>query len=204
MIPNEAELAEQFGCARATVNRALRGLAEAGYLDRRRKAGTRVALNPVRKATLHIPVIHEEVETKGGHYGYALISRRLALPPLPVRSLLRLAAQDQLLQIRALHLSDGQPYAFEDRWVNPRAVPALLEQDLEQVSANAWLVRNMPYTKGTLSLAAAAADAETARVLGCMTGEPTFTLERTTWMGDQPITWVRLSYPPGHRITTEL
>ncbi|MCY0152430.1 GntR family transcriptional regulator [Hoeflea alexandrii] len=37
-IPNESELSVEFGCARATVNRALRGLAESGLLDRRRKA----------------------------------------------------------------------------------------------------------------------------------------------------------------------
>ena len=46
MIPGEEALAREFGCARATVNRALRDLAEAGVLERRRKAGTRVALQP--------------------------------------------------------------------------------------------------------------------------------------------------------------
>ena len=56
-IPHEADLAKQFGCARATVNRALRDLAEEGLLDRRRRAGTQVALNPVRKARLDIQVI---------------------------------------------------------------------------------------------------------------------------------------------------
>ena len=59
LIPNETDLAAEFGCARATVSRALRELADAGLLTRRRKAGTHVALNPVRKATLQIPVIHE-------------------------------------------------------------------------------------------------------------------------------------------------
>lgn len=43
VIPNEADLTIKFGCARATVNRAQRALAEAGILERRRKAGTRVA-----------------------------------------------------------------------------------------------------------------------------------------------------------------
>ena len=38
-IPDEAELAAEFGCARATVNRALRDLAEAGLLERKRKGG---------------------------------------------------------------------------------------------------------------------------------------------------------------------
>jgi DNA-binding GntR family transcriptional regulator len=59
-IPHEAELAGEFGCARATVNRALRELAEAGLLERRRKAGTRVSLNPVRKATFEIPIIRQD------------------------------------------------------------------------------------------------------------------------------------------------
>ena len=48
------ELAAEFGCARSTVNRALRELAEAGFLERRRKAGTRISPDPVRKATLKI------------------------------------------------------------------------------------------------------------------------------------------------------
>lgn len=204
MIPNEADLAAEFGCARATVNRALRVLAEAGYLDRRRKAGTRVALNPVRKATLHIPVIREEVEAKGGTYGYALISRETGFPPLPVRSMLGLSAQDRLLHIRALHLLNGAPYALEDRWANPLAVPGLLDVDLERTSANAWLVQNVPYTRGTLALSAAAADADTARHLGCLEGEALFVIERTTWTADAPITWVRLSYRPGHRLTTTI
>jgi GntR family histidine utilization transcriptional repressor len=65
LIPTEETLAQEFGCARATVNRALRELAGAGVLERRRKAGTRVALLPVRKATLEIPVIRQEIEARG-------------------------------------------------------------------------------------------------------------------------------------------
>jgi GntR family histidine utilization transcriptional repressor len=69
LIPNEADLAQEFGCARTTVNRALRALAENGLLDRRRKAGTRVAAQPVAKATLDIAVIRREVEERGQKYG---------------------------------------------------------------------------------------------------------------------------------------
>ena len=38
LIPNEADLAIEFGCARSTVNRALRSLAESGWLDRQGNA----------------------------------------------------------------------------------------------------------------------------------------------------------------------
>lgn len=50
LIPGEEALAREFGAARATVNRALQELARAGLIERRRRAGTRVARHPVREA----------------------------------------------------------------------------------------------------------------------------------------------------------
>ena len=66
--PDRGGAGAEFGCARATVSRALRDLAEAGVLERRRKAGTRVALHPVRRATLDIPVTRQEIEGRGQSY----------------------------------------------------------------------------------------------------------------------------------------
>ena len=93
MIPNETELATEFGCARATVNRALRSLADSGLLDRRRKAGTRVAEHPVAKATLDIPLIRKEIEARSQKYGYQLIDRTVFRPPPVIRAVLQTAAQ---------------------------------------------------------------------------------------------------------------
>lgn len=204
LIPTEAELAAEFGCARATVNRALRDLAAAGYLDRRRKAGTRVVPHPVRKATLTIPVIRKEVEGLGGTYAHVLISRATAVPPTAVRSALGLPADRPLLHLCTLHRADGAAYAHEDRWLNPEAVPGLDRLDLTVTSANEWLVGQVPYTDGRLSLSAAAASPEEARHLGCAPGAALFTVERITWLHRRPITWVRLSYAPGHRLTTDI
>ena len=50
LIPREAALSLEFGCARATMNRALRELADDGVVERRRRAGTRVAETPARAA----------------------------------------------------------------------------------------------------------------------------------------------------------
>ena len=60
------------------MNRALRELAEEGLLDRRRKAGTRVALNPVRRARFDIQVIREEIEAKGAVFRHAVLVREIA------------------------------------------------------------------------------------------------------------------------------
>ena len=203
-IPNEADLAREFGCARATVNRALRDLAEAGVLERRRRAGTRVAAAPGGRARLAIPLIHRDVAERGGRYGYALVSAGLAPAPPGVRGRLRLDGEAELLHVRALHLADGRPHAFEDRWIDPRVVPAILSADLARVSANEWLVENTPFSAGDMRISAAAADAETARNLEVAVGAPLLLVERTTWRDGQAITFARQFFAPGHAMDLEL
>ncbi len=204
LIPNEIELAEEFRCARATVNRALRELAEAGIVERRKKAGTRVALIPVRKATLEIPVIRMEIEQKGGVYRHALISKKTRIPPRLISGRLGLKPRLRLIHVKALHFSDNTPFLFEDRWINPEAVPDVVNADLTLISANEWLVQNSPFTRGEISFSAAAADAEEAELLATEEGSALFILDRTTWNGTQAITTARLAYAPGFRLHTSL
>jgi len=147
LIPNEEVLAAEFGCARATVNRALRDLATAGVLERKRKVGTRVALHPVRKATLDIPVTRLEVEARGQLYAFHLLEQALTPAPVPVASRLGLATAPALLHLRSLHLADGRPYLYEDRWLNPAVLPRPWP-DFATVSANEWLVAHVAYTPG--------------------------------------------------------
>lgn len=202
IIPNEEDLSHEFGCARATVNRALRGLAETGLLDRKRKAGTRVALHPVRKATLNIPVIRNEIEQKGQTYGYSLLQRELVVPPPDVAARVRVSPDDMLLHLTALHLADGRPYVFENRWINPKAVPEVPSIDFEVRSANEWLVVNVPFEGGDFTFSAMTAGSREARILACEKGEGLFVIDRTTWTDTKIITSVRLTFAPGYRMHT--
>lgn len=200
-IPTEEALAGEFGVARATVNRALRELAEEGVLERRRKAGTRVALHPVRKATLDIPVTRLEIEGRGQRYGYRLLAEDRDEPPPAIASRLGLAKGAALLHLTALHLADGRPVLLEDRWLNPevlgRAAP-----DFHAVSANEWLLTHVPYTTGDIGFSAANASAAEARLLEVAEGAALFVIDRTTWEGARPITCVRLANAPGYRMQT--
>ena len=118
LIPNESELASEFGCARATVNRALQAIAEAGLIDRKRKAGTRVALHPERKAVFSIPIIRKEVEASGKPYSHNLLYSSLKLPPADIREKMRIPGDTKALELHTLHLANGEPYAYEERWIN--------------------------------------------------------------------------------------
>jgi GntR family histidine utilization transcriptional repressor len=202
-IPDEAVLAQEFGCARATVNRALRELAGSGMLERRRKGGTRVALFPVRKAVFAIPVIRQDVEERGLAYSYRLLSDSTVAPPAETLASFRLPAGTALRRVTALHLADGRPWCLEERWINP-ALPGLAEARFDRLSANEWLVRNIGLTGGGVEFSALAAEPETAAALACAPGAALFAIDRTTWLETTPVTAVRLTYAPGHRMVTVL
>lgn len=204
IIPSEETLSQEFGCARATVNRALRNLAQSGLLDRKRKAGTRVALHPVRKATLDIPVIRREIESRSQSYSYQLVMRQMLVPPDDIRELMGTAGERPLLHVKALHKADQHPYVFENRWINPDVVPAALDVDFSKGSPNEWLVENIPFEGGDIAFSARNAASEEADMLACTEGEGLFIIERSTWSSDRTITYVCLSFAPGYRMQTEL
>ena len=186
------------------MNRALQGLADSGLLERRRKAGTRVALDPVRKATLEIPITRIEVEAAGSAYRFDILERRRDRLPGRIMEKIGLAGDVDALHMRGLHRADGHPFLYEDRWINLQAVPEFAEADFTAISPNEWLVRNQPFTRGDISFLAENASAVQAKALGTKEGVALFAIERTTWNDAVPITFVRLAYRPGYRMTTEI
>lgn len=204
LIPNEAELANEFGCARATVNRALQNLADSGLLDRRRKAGTRVALHPIRKATLDIPVIRREIEGKGHAYLYSLISSQTVIPPQGIVGRMQLRLDDKLLHLVCVHMADGKPYVFENRWINPRVVPEVSGVSFIDQSPNEWLVENIPFSSGDITFSAMSATKFEAEILACKENEGLFVIDRSTWRGGEAITSVRLIFSPGYQMHTDI
>ncbi|MDQ7071102.1 MAG: GntR family transcriptional regulator [Rhodobacterales bacterium] len=203
-LPKDVELAAEFGCSRSTINRAMRELADAGLLDRRRKAGTRVALHPIRKATLEIPIVRRDVEARGGIYRHQLLGREVTIAPLLITSKLGLETGAEMLHLPALHFSDGAPYMVEDRWVNPAAIPAILEVEFTTTSANEWLVQNAPLTTGDISFSATNATAQQAGMLQATEGDALFAIERSTWVDDVAVTNVRMTYAHGFKMHTQL
>lgn len=202
VIPGEEALAVEFGVARATVNRALRDLAEAGLLERRRKAGTRVALLPVRKATLDIPIIRQEVEARGERYAHRVLTLRMEGIPLAAALRMGVPAGGRMLFLETLHLAGWRPFAHEVRWLNLAVLPGGTVPDFAEVSSNEWLVQNVAYATGDIAFSAEAASVAEAAALGIAAGDPVFVTERVTWTAEAPITFVRLLHGPGYRLRT--
>lgn len=203
LIPGEEQLAADYGVARATVNRALQALAEAGMLERKKRAGTRVAVLPVRKARLDIPVIRREVEATGATYGFRVLSDGSEPLPAGIAGRMALPARTPLRHLVTLHLADATPFALEDRWLDPAALP-LPPGDFAGLSANEWLVAQVPFVSGTLAFLAAPADAAVAHGLEVPENTALLQTERTTFGPSGAITHVRLWHRPGYRVETTL
>lgn len=200
LIPTEAEFAQEYGCSRTTVNRALQALAEEGMVERKRKGGTRVRPLPLPQVLVRIPLLREQIEQAGHAYRCEVLARRIARPPRAVADKLGIAGQARAAYLETLHRSNEAPFAFETRWISLAAVPQFAEADLGGLSANEWLVRMVPFTRGEVALSAKPAEARVAGHLGTEQGAPLFTMDRTTWLDTRPVTTMRLHYAPGYSL----
>lgn len=199
-LPRDEDIAAELGCARTTVHRAMQALSLAGLVERKRKGGTHVLSDPVSRATFEIPITRREVELRGAKYNYQLVGRDLEQSPIAAMARFGIQRPVQMLHVVALHLADNRPYILEDRWIDVHSTPEILDVDLTRESANEWLVRHKPYSRIEVRFSAMNADGATAMHLSTPVGSALFVIERTTWIGQAPITTVQAVAAPGYQL----
>lgn len=204
LLPTETVLAAELSSSRLTVNRALRELANEGYLQRNRKAGTRVLSAPIRTAQFTIPLVRDEITQSGAEYRYSLVERRCILAPEWLTSRLNLCHAQSLLHLRCMHYANNKPFQYEVRWVVIASVPSIIDANFTEAGPNDWLVKHVPFTNIDLSFLASQATENIANFLDTVPGTPLFSTERLTWLGAAPVTLARLYFAPGYRLTTHI
>lgn len=203
-LPGEIDLAQEFGCARATVNRAMRELVDEGLLERKRKAGTKVKSSPTRRAAFVIPVIRDEIANLGATYRYNLIEREEISAPGWLRPRFNVTRSARVLYLRCMHFADTAPYQMEDRWINLEAVPHAADFDFQDMGPNEWLVREVPFTEGELVFSATNATQEIADFLNTSAGSAIFTMERSTSLDGARVTYARFYFTRDYKLTTRI
>ena len=184
-IPFEHELVASYGCARATVSKALTTLARSGLIERRRKAGSFVAHPQVHSAVLEVPDLAEIVAARGEAYRWSLTLCRPAGDnggtdiPLPA------------LLVEGMHCGGGEPFALERRLISLGAVPNAAETNFAEQAPGSWLLHHVPWTTARHRIRAVEADRAEAGALAVRPRAACLELERTTWRAGQPVTHVR-------------
>ena len=203
LLPSETDLAQEFSTTRTTVNRALRELAEEGFLERKRKAGTRVLKTPIRQARFAISLTREEITATGAAYRYYLVSSNILPAPAWLAARLNLGQGTEVMHLKSMHYADNRPFQFEERWIVVANVPGVLEADFEAISPNEWLVEAVPFSDMELTFLAVRASASIAEFLHANQDDPLFTAERVTWLHGNPVTFARMHFHPGYRMVTQ-
>ncbi|MBL8581833.1 MAG: histidine utilization repressor [Rhizobiaceae bacterium] len=196
-IPFEHELTQQYGCSRMTVNKALTVLARAGLIERHRRAGSFVKSRQSEAAVLEIHDIRVEVEALGLEYRYVLASRRRHAADEAEAARLGIAAGEPVVKLACVHFAGERPFCHEDRLVSLDAVPDAGGEAFENTAPGPWLLTRVPWSAAEHRIMADAAGPVVAAALGLKPDAPVLVVERRTWSGEQPVTFVRLSYPAG-------
>lgn len=197
-IATEQELAASYACSRMTVSKVLTMLANAGLVERRRKAGTFVRQPSSQAAILEIHDIKAEVLALGRAYRYALTRRATRGGD---RDFPGGRGGGRLLEVTGRHFAGRKVFCLEARLINLKAVPQAEMEAFVDVSPGRWLLDTVPWTEAEHRIHAAGASRAEARALGVNSGTPCLVVERRTWRGKTPITLVRLLYPgDAHRL----
>lgn len=198
MIPTEHALAAELGCARATINRALRELADSGILERRRKVGTRVAAQPDPGALASLPMLTSQIEKTGMTAEYRLLAQDTVPAPADVAKRLHLPEATPLLYLVSLFTADGAPYCVEHRWINP-ALIGDPQPDFTRTSANEWVLTHPARSHGNMIIHPDSARTDCCN-LQVTKGQPLLVIEADNWAGAQPISLTRQYFPPTHQL----
>ena len=194
-VPSEAALMQQFGISRMTVNRALRELAAEGLVTRVQGSGTRVAQLHRISSRLTIRDIHDEVVERGHVHTTRVIRADRERAGADVAISLGLRAGAQVFHTMLIHMENGVPIQYEDRYVNPAAAPNYLETDFTQTSPTLHLLQNAPLTEASYSIEACLPTAQEAKALAIRRTEPCLVMMRRTVSGAHVASVARLIYP---------
>lgn len=194
-VPSESVLMARFGASRMTVNRALRELMGEGLVTRVQGSGTFVAELHRISSTLTIRDIQEEVAERGHVHGTRVLLAAPQKADADTARMLGLRAGARVFHTVLVHLENGVPIQYEDRYVNPAAAPHYLETDFTQTTPTRHLLAEAPLTGASYRIEAVRPTALEARHLGIRVAEACLVMHRQTVSGANIASVVRLLYP---------
>ena len=194
-VPSESVLMVQFGVSRMTVNRALRELMGEGLVTRVQGSGTFVAELHRISSTLSIRDIHDEVVERGHIHTACVLLAAAEKASADLARTLGLASGGRVFHTILIHLENGVPIQYEDRYVNPAAAPRYLETDFTQITPTHHLLEEAPLTEASYSIEACLPSALEAKHLEIKPAEACLAMMRRTVSGANIASVARLVYP---------
>ncbi|NHD17766.1 MULTISPECIES: GntR family transcriptional regulator [unclassified Actinopolyspora] len=183
-LPTEAELQQRYSVGRATAQRVLTELAQAGLVERHRRRGTFVAeggrqenLQRMANPTLQGSEIHGRHAVESATV-VPVQDAEIALPDV--------ANDTPVNQLRRLKFDvDDNPVAVELIAVPFSVAPRLFDENLEYLTVHDYFARHqIPAAKSRVYIDPIVLDEATATRLLTRPGQAVVRLRRLTWLTD--------------------
>lgn len=180
-LPSESEIGIRFAVSRVTVRLALDRLEAEGLIERRKGKGTFTAGKRVRHPLDRLRSFHESLRLQGLNASMRHLSAGMTVTPPDLTG----AFGPRCLEVRRLHLVDGEPVALGRSLLSPdlegvdwaaageRPVYAILRE-----------VTGQPVVGADVEVKAEAAGAAVAEPLGGTAGMPVLVMIRRSFFAD--------------------
>jgi GntR family transcriptional regulator len=196
-LPSDADLCSEFGVSRMTARNAMERLAADGLIRREPGRGSFVADPPAHRRANRLMTFTQEMLRAGRVPTSRLLTRVIRPSTASEAAALDIPVRQPVVHLRRLRLADGEPVALEATALIGASAGAVMNADLATGSLHEALrVGGFVLARGTGTIAAAAATAEEARLLGIRTGDPLLVERRVVRDGHgRPIEATDSVYP---------
>lgn len=172
-LPSDTELCAEFGVSRMTARNAMQRLAEDGLIARQPGRGSFVAAPPAHRRANRLMTFTQEMLRRGRIPSSRMLTRVIRPSTTAEAASLEIPPRQPVVHLRRLRCADEEPIALESTVLIGACADAVMRADLTRGSLHEALAGGgFVLRRGTGTIAAAAATAEDARLLGTRNGDP--------------------------------
>jgi GntR family transcriptional regulator len=196
-LPSERTLSEQHSISRMTARQAIAHLTREGALVARHGLGTFVAEPKLTQDTLHLLGFTEEIMQLGGNVVSRVLEQMIVPSPPRLAGELRLRADEPVVKIVRLRLSDAVPLLLETTFIPARICPGLERESMATQSLYALLELRygLQLKRARQTLEATVANNYESELFGVALGMPMILLEGVTCDAqERPVEYFKAIY----------
>lgn len=197
-IPNEIDIASDYGVSRPTVRQAIQSLVNEGYLERIKRRGTFIRERKINQEFTHqIRSYADEIQSKGLLPATKIISFTVEQANAEVATQLELSENDKVYKLTRLRFAGKQPVVLVSTYLPFDLLDTLIDVDFTTISLYSKLTElGFPVVSIQRKLEVIKSDELSSSLLNISSNEPLFYFHSTGYSNkskpvEYSISWYR-------------